>query len=383
MRRARASKRATVTTVVVTNDFPPRVGGIEGFVADACHALGDDVVVLTRTEDDAPATRRFDSRLPFEVVRIGGPLLPTPRVARSAARLVETRGATRVLYGAAAPLGLLAPTLRRAGVHRQLGLTHGHEVWWAGLHGSRTLLRRIVDGLDHVGVISDHSQTRIAAVLSPEGRRKLVRIPPPVDLARFVPGDGDPGPVVVAAGRLIAQKGVDRLLDVWPVVARLVPGASLLIVGDGPAAPSLSARAARLRGVTMVGPVPYARMPAVFRAARVFALPVRTRLGGLNAEGLGRVFLEAAAAGLPVVTGRSGGAPETVLDGVSGSVVDADDRAGLAGALVRWLADPVAARAAGLAGRDHVAARYASPAVAAAIRRCLDVQPSGPGPSDR
>ena len=102
--------------------------------------------------------------------------------------------------------------------------------------GLGNFLRFPRQAVDNGGVISDHSQTRIAAVLSPEGRRKLVRIPPPVDLARFVPGDGDPGPVVVAAGRLIAQKGVDRLLDVWPVVARLVPGCSCIMSSKrGPA----------------------------------------------------------------------------------------------------------------------------------------------------
>ncbi len=372
----------TTTTLVVTNDFPPRLGGIEGFVAAACTALDHDVVVLTRTEVDPAATRRHDATLPYEVVRLRGPLLPTPSVAAVARGLLRARGASRVLYGAAAPLGLLAPGLRRAGADRHLGLTHGHEVWWATVPGARTLLVRIVAGLDQVGVISNYTGARIAAALPPASRTKLVAIPPPVDLDRFVPLDdaGTPGPVVVAAGRMISQKGFRQLLEVWPLVRATVPGATLLLAGAGPEARALSARSSTLHGVRFVGPVPYDAMPGLLASARVFALPVRTRWGGLNAEGLGRVFLEAAASGLPVIVGRSGGAPETVVDGLTGSVIDPDDPAALADAMVRWLSDPEAARAAGRAGRALVADRYDLTRVGATIRRCLDVEaPRQPG----
>lgn len=371
---AAASPDTSRTTLVVTNDFPPRIGGIEGFTASVCDALDGDVCVLTRAESDTRAVRRADARLPYEVVRLAGPLLPTRQVGRVAAALLRSHHAVRVVFGAAAPLGLLAPTLRRGGAQIQLGLTHGHEVWWASVPGARSLLARIVAGLDHVGVISGYTETRIGAALPPEGRAKLVRIPPPVDLDRFAPTGDVPGPVVVAAGRLVRQKGFADLLDSWPRVTQQIPGAELRIVGDGPDRGKLTRLAAGLDGVTLAGPVPYRAMPQILREARVFALPVRTRFAGLNPEGLGRVFLEAAATGLPVVVGRSGGAPETVADGVTGSIVEPGDRQALASALVRWLSDPEAARTAGLAGRDRVATGYGTSVVSETVRRCLDVE---------
>ncbi len=366
------------TTLVVTNDFPPRLGGIEGFVAAACTALADDVVVLTRTEP-ALDTRRFDAALPYEVVRIPGPLLPSPAVQRRAAALMRERNAVRILYGAAAPLGLLAHALRREGAEHQLGLTHGHEVWWAKVPGARTLLARIAGGLDHIGVISTFTSRMIGAALPESARAKLVMIPPPVDLDRFAPAPVGPrpGPIVVASGRLIAQKGFDSLLDIWPIVRACVGEAELRIVGHGPRAPRLSARASHLNGVSLVGATPYSQMPHVLRQAALFALPVRARLGGLNSEGLGRVFLEAAATGLPVVVGDSGGAPETVIDGVTGTVVDPHDKAALTRAIIHWLSEPEQARVAGLAGRAHVAAQFGLTQVGATLRRCLDVEASG------
>ena len=131
----------------MTNDFPPRIGGIESFVHDLCRLLDDDVVVLTSGPDGAAAA---DLGRPHPVVRTGSVLLPTPAAARRAVRLLHRSGATRVLFGAAAPLGLLAPTLRRAGATRVVALTHGHEVWWARVPGSRSLLRRIGDACDHL-----------------------------------------------------------------------------------------------------------------------------------------------------------------------------------------------------------------------------------------
>ena len=125
-------------SLVVTNDFPPRIGGIESFVAQACHLLDDDVAVLTSGPPGASTT---DATRPYPVVRAGGLLLPTPAVARQAAGLLRDVGAIRVLVGAAMPLGLLVPALRRAGAEVAVALTHGHEVWWAALPGARTAAR--------------------------------------------------------------------------------------------------------------------------------------------------------------------------------------------------------------------------------------------------
>ncbi len=141
-----------MTTLVVTNDFPPRIGGIESFVSAACGFLDDDVIVLTSA---APGSERFDATLPFEVHRRRGPLLPTPFTSREAVRLLERAGADRVLFGAAAPLALLAPALRAAGAVRIVALTHGHETWWARVPVARSLLRRIGDEVDALSTISD------------------------------------------------------------------------------------------------------------------------------------------------------------------------------------------------------------------------------------
>jgi phosphatidylinositol alpha-1,6-mannosyltransferase len=366
------------TTLVVTNDFPPRIGGIESFVAAVCRLLDDDVVVHTSGPPGAAAT---DVDRPYPVVRDGGLLLPTPRVADRAAALLREHGATRVLLGAAMPLGLLAPGLRRAGAETVVALTHGHEVWWATLPGARAALRRVGDASDHLTTISDYTARRIGPALSPVARARLLRLPPPVDPAVFHRPPGPPpatdAPTVVAVGRLVAQKGFDVLLRAWPgVVAGLPPTRTphLVVVGDGPQAPRLRHLAARLdlaATVTFTGALPAPAVAARLGAAHVFALPVRTRWAGLNPEGLGLAALEAAACGLPVLVGDSGGAPETVLDGVSGRVLPAQDAAAWTQAILGLLRDPVGAAALGERGRQHVADRFGPEQARRTLRAAL------------
>lgn len=366
-------------TLVVTNDFPPRIGGIESFVADACELLDRDVVVYASgsSGDDAEDRGRG-----YPVVRGPSLLLPTPATARRAAGLLHEHGATRVLFGAAAPLGLLAPALRRAGAERLVGLTHGHEVWWASLPGSRALLRRIGADCDHLTTISNHTTARISAALSPAARGRVLRLPPPVDLSVFTP---DPPPAdasaprrCVAVGRFVRQKGFDTLLAGWAEVQQAWPDAlvrpELVLVGGGPRAAELRQAVARLGlapWVRFTGPLPRTAVVAELQAAQVFALPVRSRLAGLNAEGLGLAAVEAAACGLPVVVGNSGGAPETVRDGESGFVVPPEDPARLARALLVLLLDPPLASAMGRVGRQHVAARFGREAARTTLRRAL------------
>jgi phosphatidylinositol alpha-1,6-mannosyltransferase len=373
-----------MTTLVVTNDFPPRIGGIESFVALACRLLDDDVAVLTST---AAGSAYGDAAAPYPVERLPGPLLPTPAVGRAAVDLLRRSGADRVLFGAAAPLALLAPTLRAAGAHRIVALTHGHETWWATVPGSRTLLRRIGDEVDVLTTISDYVSERIASALSPAGRAKLVRLPPPVDLDVFRPGDPprsgagtrievDGGTKrVVGVGRLVRRKGFDTLLDAWGLLGRgsSVAGPQLVLVGDGPERSSLErqVRRSRLRGVTFTGALGPAGVLGQLRRADVFALPVRTRLAGLDPEGLGLAALEASACGLPVVVGRSGGAPETVVPGRTGYVVDPDDPYELATRLADLLADPGHARELGAAGRVFVGDRYGADRARRVLRTAL------------
>lgn len=358
----------------MTNDFPPRIGGIESFVHDLCRLLDDDVVVLTSGPEGASAA---DRRHP--VVRAGPVLLPTPATAREAARLLRRSGATRVLFGAAAPLGLLAPALRRAGATRIVALTHGHEVWWARVPGSRSVLRRIGDACDHLTTISDHTTTQIAPALSPAARGRLLRLPPPVDLDRFVPAPRAPGAArCVAVGRFVRQKGLDTLVSAWSLVLAGWPRGTelpeLVLVGDGPQRERLRHRIAALGltgSVRLTGALPRAEVVTELQQARVFALPVRSLLGGLYAEGLGLAAVEAAACGLPVVVGRSGGAPETVRDGRSGTVVPPDQPRALAEAVRPLLLDPARAAALGAAGRRHVAERFGAQQVGRTLRAAL------------
>ena len=362
---------------MITNDFPPRIGGIESFLADVCGLLDDQVVVYTAT---APGAAAFDAAQPYPVIRDRGPLLPTPHTARRAASLLREWAADRVIFGAAAPLALLAGTLRAAGARRMVALTHGHEVWWATVPGARQLLRRIGEDVDHLTVISDFTAARIGRALSPAARARMLRVPPPVHPAPARTASGASRPRCIAVGRLVVQKGFDTLLHAWRRVLngwlphRETP--ELVVVGDGPQRRRLLGLAARLGlsgTVTWTGALPRADVRRLLQAADVFALPVRTRLGGLNPEGLGLAALEAAACGLPVVVGASGGAPETVRPGQTGFLVDPDDAAGLAERVSLLLTDPELARRLGGAGRTYVARSFGAPVVGATLRRALDL----------
>ncbi len=355
-------------TLVITNDFPPRQGGIQTFVAALLARRPPNSVVVLAS--DSPGSAEYDKTLPYPVVRRPtGMLLPTRGTARAAVDLVHRHGCDSAFFGAAAPLGLLAPVLRSAGVRHLVGATHGHETGWVALPGSRQLMQRIASGLDVVTCITDYTRGRLAAALG--GRTRLAQLSPGVDVDVFTPDvDGSvvrrrhglgEAPVVVCVSRLVARKGQDVLVAAWPRVLARHPGARLLLVGGGPAEPSLR-RAVAARGlsdsVLFAGPVAPADLPAYYAAGDVFAMPCRTRRAGLDVEGLGMVFLEAAACGLPVVAGTSGGAPEAVREGITGHVVDPRSPAAVAEALAELLADPVRARAMGAAGRAWVEERW-------------------------
>jgi phosphatidyl-myo-inositol dimannoside synthase len=187
-------------------------------------------------------------------------------------------------------------------------------------------------------------------------------------------GLGD-APVVVCVSRLVARKGQDVLVAGWPRVLERHPGARLLLVGGGPAEASLrkAIRGLGIGGsVVLSGPVPPAQLPEHYAAGDVFAMPCRTRRGGLDVEGLGMVYLEAAACGLPVVAGTSGGAPEAVQDGVTGHVVEPRSPEAVADAISALLADPDRARAMGAAGRAWVEQRWSWTTIARTFGTLLD-----------
>ncbi|WP_436522167.1 glycosyltransferase family 4 protein [Actinoplanes sp. HUAS TT8] len=352
-------------TLLVTNDFPPRPGGIQQFVHNlAVRQPAGSVVVYSSTWKGAAA---FDAEQPFEVVREDtGMLLPTPAVAKRAAELARSHGCDKVLFGAAAPLGLLAHGLRRnAGITRAVGITHGHEIGWAALPGARGLLRRIARGNDVITYLGEFQRVRLDKAL--HGRTDLRRLAPGVDVDTFHPGvDGSAvrarhglsdRPVVVCVSRLVPRKGQDMLIRALPEIRRRVPGAALLLVSGGPYRKTL-AQLARdhdvEKDVVFTGSVPWAELPEHYAAGDVYAMPCRTRAAGLDVEGLGIVYLEASATGLPVVGGDSGGAPDAVREGETGYVVGGTDGPAIADRIAGLLSDPDQAGAMGKAGRAWV-----------------------------
>jgi len=314
----------------------------------------------------SPGSAAFDATQPFPVVREAtAVLLPTPRVGRRAADIARAEGCTSVLFGAAAPLGLLAPALRRAGADRLVALTHGHEVGWGALPGARALLRRVAASVDVVTYLGEYTRNRLARVLG--HTVALERLAPGVDTSVFTPTAAGAGvrrrlgladrPVVVCVSRLVPRKGQDVLIRSLPRVQEAVAGAALLIVGGGPDMPRLQ-RLAVAGGVAddvvFTGSVPVADLPGHYAAGDVFAMPCRTRRGGLDVEGLGIVYLEASATGLPVLAGDSGGAPDAVVDGETGHVVDGRSVPAVASGLALLLGDPETSAAMGRHGREWV-----------------------------
>ncbi|NLV80470.1 MAG: glycosyltransferase family 4 protein [Rhodococcus sp.] len=384
-------------TLLVTNDFPPRPGGIQSYLrAFAAQLPADDLVVYApRWRGDSHT--RYDAAQPFEVVRHPTTLmLPTPAVARRAARLLTDTGCDTVWFGAAAPLALLAPGLRRAGAHRIIASTHGHEVGWSMVPGGRRALRRIGETVDAVTYVSRYTRSRFASAFGPEAG--LEHLPSGVDTELFRPdpaaraelraryGLGD-RPTVLCLSRLVPRKGQDVLIRALPEIRRRVDGAALVIVGGGPYEERLRALA-RDTGVAddvvITGGVPAAELAAHHTLGDVFAMPCRTRGAGLDVEGLGIVYLEASATGIPVVAGRSGGAPETVRDGETGYVVDGTSVSAVATAVGGLLADPDRAAAMGAAGRRWVSEQWRWDVLGGKLRGLLDGAPgSGAAPTTR
>ena len=331
--------------LIVTNDFPPRAGGIQSFVhALALRLPAGQVVVYA---PPWPGAAEFDQQQPFPVVRHPTSLmLPVPACATGPSGSSAEHGCDTVLFGAAAPLGLLAPALRKAGARRLVAITHGHEAGWAALPVARSLLRRIGEYVDVVTYLGEYFRVRLARALSPAAAARMVRLAPGVDTAAFRPGAGGAairqrlglagapcGGLRVPAGPAQGAGHADPGLAAGPrgagrsAAAR--PGAAL--VGGGPdagraAATRRAASASRIGRVHRPGAE--ADLPAYYDAGDVFAMPCRTRRAGLDVEGLGIVYLEASASGLPVIAGDSGGAPDAVLPGETGYVVPGGDPVG-------------------------------------------------------
>jgi len=359
--------------LLVTNDFPPRRGGIQSYLVELVTRLAATgehtlTVYAPRWKD----AETFDgAAVGYQVVRHPGTLmLPVPAVDIRMRRLIVERGIDTVWFGAAAPLGLLARRARQVGATRVLASTHGHEVGWSMLPVARSVLRRIGDDTDAITFVSRYTRGRFASAFGPHAG--LEHLPPGVDADRFRPDPASRAvlrgryglgerPTVLCLSRLVPRKGQDMLITALPSIRQRVDGAALVIAGGGPYMTELQKLAKRFgvsEHVTFTGGVPAAELPAYHAMADVFAMPCRTRGAGLDVEGLGIVFLEASATGVPVVAGSSGSAPETVQHNKTGLVVDGRSVDQIADAIGGLLADPDRAAKMGAAGRDWASTHW-------------------------
>lgn len=362
-----------ITTLVVTNDFGPRSGGIETFIhgllAQASKNQQRKFVVLTSRQTPQDQVIKFDQQM-WEANRItvirdtAKVLLPTRRLAKVATDLFKAHDCENVIFGASAPLGLLAKSLRKAGAKHIVALTHGHEVWWARMPLFSAALRRIGAQADQMTYLGEFTRGAVANALLREDHSKLVHLPPGVDLSRFTPAAKsvelqkkwgiEDAPVIVSIGRLVARKGSDQLIKAMPEVLKHFPTSKLLLVGTGNYQKRLEKLVRNLKvqdSVVFTGRVEHDLLPDYFRLGDIFAAPCRSRYGGLEVEGLGIVYLEASACGVPVIAGKSGGAPDAVLDGKTGLLVNGRDHREVGVAVIKLLSDQPLRQKMGADGR--------------------------------
>jgi len=356
--------------LLVTNDFGPRTGGIETFVIGLLERIsGHEVIVFTSQQGD---TKDYDNnwleKFGVTVVRDKSKiLLPTMRVTNAAKALVKDKKIEVVVFGAAAPLGLMAQSLRKSGVKKIIALTHGHEVWWAKIFPFSFAMKKIGSSVDHLTFLGDFTRSAIAKALDEKSANAMVKIAPGIDTTHFIPrSDGveirsqlglAEKKIIISVGRLVHRKGQDKLIEALPDVLQKIPHAHLLLVGEGPYRKHLEKLVQKFslsKNVTFVGRILYDKLPIYLSAADLFAMPSRSRFFGLEVEGLGIVYLEASACGIPVVAGKSGGAPDAVLEGVTGVCVDGTDVSEIAMAVTDILGDAKRASYMGAAGRNWI-----------------------------
>ena len=354
----------------ITNDFGPRAGGIETFIIGLIERMPKhSVIVYTSSQE---GSQNFDQawreNYGVEVIRDKSKiLLPTLRVGRAVRKIAREREVRKAFFGAAAPLALLAQGLRRAGVTRIVALTHGHEVWWAKLWPFSFAIRRIGSGTDHLTYLGSYTKSQIERALPQRARESMVKIAPGIDTDHFAPQPSSAAlraelgltdkKVIVCVGRLVHRKGQDTLIEAMPEILTLVPDAHLLFIGEGPYKDYLVKRAAALHithAITFIGRIHYAELPRYICVGNIFAMPSRSRLAGLEVEGLGIVYLEASACGLAVIGGKSGGAPDAVLEGETGYAVDGTSPHDVAVVAIRLLKDPALAASMGARGREWI-----------------------------
>ncbi len=376
--------------LVITNDLPPRVGGIQYYVDQLCRGLvaaGDRVTLYGSSSE---GWQDWDAAAPYAVVREPTEmLLPTPLVRRHAQATIERLRPDVVVYGAAFPLGLMGPRLRRSTGVPYVAFTHGLEVSSARLPGGAQVLRRIGRDAAAITFVSHWCRSLLQPGFGPGPRYEL--LPPAVDPDEFHPGvDGTAvrdrygfgdDPVVVCVSRMVERKGQDQLIRALPELRRRVPGARLLLVGSGPFREDLISLAGRCGvsdHVAIAGQVSDEELPAHYAAGDVFAMPCRERRGGLEVEAFGIVFIQAQAIGRPVVAGDIGGVPDALDAGRTGLLVDGESLDAVTDGVAALLGDPERATRMGAAAAAFVASGFTWDRRTADLRELLaDVVATG------
>ena len=352
--------------LLVTNDFGPRSGGIETFILGLLEKLdGSQISIYTSAqpgdgEFDEELARKFKLAIYRDKSKI---LLPSPRVIREVKRVMKLHGSQIVWFGSAATLGLMATNLRKAGARRIVGLTHGHEVWWAKLFPFNLAIRKIGNSFDALTFLGSFTKDAMKSAIGK--RAELIQVAPGISTSLFKPGQKpaalmakyqiEDRPTLICVGRLVHRKGQDKLIAAMPKIKEAIPNAQLLFVGSGPRAEYLQRAITKLdlaEDIKLLGRVKYEELPAHFLLGDVFVMPSRSRLFGLEVEGLGIVYLEASASGLPVIAGDSGGAPDAVIPNKTGLLVDGRDTESIATACIKLLSNPTLAKEFGKNGRQ-------------------------------
>lgn len=369
--------------LLVTNDFPPKLGGIQSYLWELWRRLPpDEVCVLTPDHESAA---EWDAAQPFRVERLDRRwMAPTPRLVRRVNELAREHRANLIVIDPVGPLGLAAGSMR--GVRYELpvvAVLHGAEVTIPARHplfrrGMRACLRN-VDAVVAAGTYPLAEAERSA------GHLESVLVPPGVDHRRFVPLDPgarnaararfglpEDAPVVLGVSRLVPRKGFDVLIDAVARCSDAHPDVVLAIAGTGRDESRLRRRAARSGlDVRFLGRVGDEDLPGLYGAADLFAMLCRDRWFGWEQEGFGIVFLEAAACGVPQVAGRSGGSWEAVAHDESGVVVDPTDVDEVAAALGALLDDPARRAEMGRASRERVVTQFDLDTLAGDLHRAL------------
>jgi len=309
--------------LLLTNDFGPRAGGIETFIIGLLERMpkGEVIVYTSRQSGSESFDKKWLDNFGVKVIRDASKiLLPSPRVIRAVRKVIKQSKIEKVWFGAAAPLAISARFLRVGNVKKIVALSHGHEVWWSKVFPLNLAMKEIARSVDVLTFLGDYTGSVIKKNF--KGRAKLLKIAPGIDINHFKPERDlskisevrselkiGSEPLILSVGRLVHRKGQDKLITAMPKILARRPDAKLLFIGQGPRKAKLDSLIAKYGiedSVIFLGSIAYADLPKYLNAADLFVMPSRSRLMGLEVEGLGIVYLEASACALPVIAGMSG-----------------------------------------------------------------------------